>query len=339
MLREKDTWIIRISESETNTYGLGECGPLKGLSIESGEDVEFELTRLQQVMDNIELPGINEVYNLAAQLTTLASVRFGLETALLDLLNGGKRIIFDNSFSRSESSLKINGLVWMGEKSFMKSQIDEKIKAGFDCIKIKIGTIDLDDELSVLRYIRKEYPSRELTIRVDANGAFSPEEAIVKLNELHQFDLHSIEQPIAAGQHDAMRRLCQLSPIPIALDEELIGVDGKISKLALLESINPQFVILKPTLLGGVKSTKEWIRLAEDKKIGWWITSALESNIGLNAIAQLTGNYEVEIPQGLGTGKLYHNNIDSPLTISKGLLQFDKHKRWNYSELHDLVKL
>ncbi len=337
VLREKDTWIIKISENGSNLFGLGECGPLKGLSIENGEEVALELTRLQHVIHDFELPGLDKLYDLAEELTTLASVRFALETAFLDLLNDGNRIIFDNSFSRGESGMVINGLVWMGEKAFMKSQIDEKIKAGFNCIKIKIGAIDFEEELSVLSDIRKEHPSAELIIRVDANGAFSPGEAMDKLKSLSQFNLHSIEQPIAPGQPDAMRQLCQLSPIPIALDEELTGVNRKVAKSDLLEIINPQYIILKPTLLGGIRSSIEWIKLAEDKKTGWWITSALESNIGLNAIAQLTSSYKVKIPQGLGTGKLYHNNIESPLAIRKGLLQYNNHKGWNYSELQDLI--
>ncbi len=335
VLREKDSWIVKVSDTRTGIIGLGECGPLKGLSIETEEEVEQELNSVQQAITSASSPKLNKALHFVSQLTSVSSVRLALETATLDLINGGKRLIFDNQFSRGESPIAINGLVWMGEKDLMKAQIDEKINAGFTCIKIKIGAIDFEEELSVLGYIRTQYASEKLTIRVDANGAFTTSEALDKLKALHQFDLHSIEQPIAPGQQEAMHELCHQTPIPIALDEELIGVNEKVN---LLKNIRPQFVILKPSLIGGMVSTMDWIRIADELKVGWWITSALESNIGLNAIAQLTANYSLKIPQGLGTGKLYQNNFDSPLTISKGLLEFDKDKVWNYSELGDFVK-
>ncbi len=337
VLREKDSWIVKVYESGSEVYGLGECSPLKGLSSETPDEIEEELRRLQLILKKAETPGGNQGLDLAAQLTIMPSVRFALETAFLDLVNGGRRIIFDNAFSRGEASIPINGLVWMRDKPFMKAQIDAKIRSRFTCIKIKIGAIDFDEELSLLQYIRQEYADHGLTIRVDANGAFATENALDKLKTLSQFDIHSIEQPIAVGQVEAMHDLCERTPIPIALDEELIGIEDITDKASLLDRVRPQFIILKPSLLGGIRSTVEWINLAQEKDIGWWVTSALESNIGLNAIAQLTAQYTVTIPQGLGTGKLYHNNFDSPLTITKGVLEYDHLKRWNYSYLSDIL--
>jgi L-alanine-DL-glutamate epimerase-like enolase superfamily enzyme len=213
----------------------------------------------------------------------------------------------------------------MGEKDFMLEQINEKFEQGFDCIKMKIGAIDFKQELELLTYIRERYSKDQITLRVDANGAFSPEEALAKLHELAEFDLHSIEQPIAAGNWEAMRKLCEATPLPIALDEELIGVENKGE---LLDAIRPQHIILKPTLLGGILETKEWITLAEERNIGWWMTSALESNIGLNAIAQLADSLGASIPQGLGTGKLYQNNLKSPLEIDQGHIRYNSQIVW-----------
>ncbi len=216
----------------------------------------------------------------------------------------------------------------MGKVAFMKSQIEEKLNAGYNCIKIKIGAIDFEQEIKLLRGIRERFSTEKITLRVDANGAFSVDGALKKLESLAQLDIHSIEQPIKAGQAAAMMRLCDISPLPIALDEELIGLHGMEAKRKLLETIRPHFIILKPTLLGGIGATREWIGLAEELGIGWWMTSALESNVGLNAIAQFTSTYQVNLPQGLGTGQLYHNNFPSPLKVEEGMIYYDALAKW-----------
>ena len=223
----------------------------------------------------------------------------------------------------------INGLVWMGEEAFMKQQIEEKLAQGFTCIKLKIGAIDFDKELGLLRFIRQHFDEKTIEIRVDANGAFSSNDALYKLNQLAGYKLHSIEQPIQKNNTDRMAELCKITPLPIALDEELIGVFLPSEKEALLEKIKPQYIILKPSLVGGFRGTLEWISIAEKLKIKWWITSALESNIGLNAIAQFTYTLHNLLPQGLGTGGLYTNNFDCPLEVSNGQLWYNKEKNWD----------
>jgi L-alanine-DL-glutamate epimerase-like enolase superfamily enzyme len=218
----------------------------------------------------------------------------------------------------------------MGNEAFMKQQIDQKLEDGFQCIKLKIGAIDFEEELQLLRYIRQNYTPNQIEIRVDANGAFDSETALVKLNQLSGFKLHSIEQPIAKNQHDRMSELCKTSPIPIALDEELIGVFSLAEKEALLKKIKPKFIILKPSFIGGFRGTKAWIDLAEKYDIGWWITSALESNVGLNAIAQWTYLQKNPLPQGLGTGSLYRNNFDCPLNVANGQLFYGS-RAWDFN--------
>jgi o-succinylbenzoate synthase len=256
---------------------------------------------------------------------SLPSIRFGLETALLDFLNGGRKRILANTFFDQGAPIPINGLIWMGTKEFMLQQINQKLGEGFACLKMKIGAIDFAQELELLRYIREQEAAKNLVLRVDANGAFSIQEAMAKLELLHDFGMHSIEQPIAVGQWKAMRELAAKSPIPIALDEELIG---KLDKEEVLNSIQPQYLILKPSLLGGILETREWIQLAEKLGFGWWMTSALESAIGLNAISQLTSTYLPSLPQGLGTGKLYDNNLESPLVVQFGEIQYDQEGIW-----------
>ncbi len=216
----------------------------------------------------------------------------------------------------------------MGDRNFMLEQVDRKLDEGYRCIKMKIGSIDFDQECAILSFIRERYSIDEISLRVDANGAFSKGEAMSKLHRLSAFGLHSIEQPVRQGDWDTMRALCRTSPVPIALDEELIGVDTPEAKAELLDRIQPQFIILKPTLIGGISSTREWISLAVQRNIGWWITSALESNIGLNAIAQLAAEYRPLIPQGLGTGQIYRNNIESPLSVKYGVIYHEKGKSW-----------
>jgi L-alanine-DL-glutamate epimerase-like enolase superfamily enzyme len=237
--------------------------------------------------------------------------------------------LFPSDFTKGKDSIPINGLIWMGDPVFMKQQIKDKLASGFSCIKLKIGAIDFDNELELIKSIRNEFDAKTIEIRVDANGAFKPNEALEKLKRLSDYNLHSIEQPIRQGQVGDMAQLCSETPLPIALDEELIGVFSVTEKQFLLQTIKPQYIILKPTLVGGFKGSQEWIALAESNQIGWWVTSALESNIGLNAIAQWTYTLESQLPQGLGTGGLFTNNIQSPLVVDSGQLVYDLKTKWN----------
>lgn len=305
VLSEKHAWFIELwNEENPSIIGTGECSVIPGLSpdFESFENYEAMLERV--------------CANFNEDLEDWPSIKFGLECAFLDLKNNGKGMFFDNAFTRGEKSILINGLVWMGDRAFMLEQIHEKITQGFSTIKMKIGAIDFQNELELLRIIRDQ--SADLTIRVDANGAFHPNEALSKLKSLEEFNIHSIEQPIKAGQWEEMRELCSSAPIDIALDEELIGINKLTEKRKLLENICPQYIILKPSLHGGISGTQEWISLAKEFDIPWWITSALESNIGLNAICQLTAEYKNLLPQGLGTGSLYTDNIPSNLSVQNG---------------------
>lgn len=332
VLKTKEVfWIKAYHANRPEIAGWGEAAPLVKLSLDDREDFE---SVLQKTLREISQIGFDsDESSILTQLKSLIpfelpSIRFALESAILDLINGGKKHILGNDFYRGEKSIPINGLIWMGQKDFMLEQINEKLDQGFDCIKIKIGAIDFQHELDLLDYIRSRFSKEIITLRVDANGAFSKENALDKLQELAKFDLHSIEQPIAAGNWDEMKKLCVESPLPIALDEELIGVKNKAE---VLDAIQPQYIILKPTLLGGILETKEWIKLAEKRKIGWWMTSALESNIGLNAITQLADSLNAAIPQGLGTGKLYENNLESPLEINRGQIRYNPSIRWEQS--------
>ncbi len=319
ILKKKETWFITITNGEE--YGIGECGILRTLSIDDRPDYE---DKLKWTCENIQLgPGV-----LWQELIEFPSIQFGVEMAFKSLKSSSPYILYPSSFTNNGAPIPINGLIWMGDKSFMKEQIDEKLDQGFDCIKMKIGAIDFTAELDLLNFIRSQFSSQIIELRVDANGAFSSEEAFDKLQQLSEFDLHSIEQPIRQGQWDAMHSLCKKTPLPIALDEELIGIFDVTQKKKLLQTIQPQYIILKPSLIGGIKGTQEWIDIAEELNIGWWITSALESNIGLNAIAQYTFTLQNKMPQGLGTGSLYTNNFQSPLEVVNGALMYDGSKEW-----------
>lgn len=310
VLTEKHAWFLRVwNESTPSIVGVGECSIIPGLSPDFESFEQYE-KKLDEVCDLI---------NALPDLTNFPSILFGVESALLDLKNGGKQIYFDNDFSKGKQKISINGLVWMGDESFMREQIEEKLKAGFTTIKMKVGAIDFETELNLLKEIRKEFSSEKITLRVDANGAFT-ENSLEKLKRLSQLDIHSIEQPIPQGNWKEMKELCKLSPLKIALDEELIGVNVAGEKIELLERIQPDFIILKPSLHGGISGTKEWIQLAEERKIPWWMTSALESNVGLKTICQLAGEYKNELPQGLGTGSLYMNNVESNLSVENGMI-------------------
>jgi O-succinylbenzoate synthase len=321
VLKKKDSYFIKLTDADI--CGYGEAGPLSGLSPDFGEKAE---SKLKEICEQIN----RGKFNLkTAQLSEFPSVLFALETAFRDLENGGKREIFSNSFYSNEQRIPINGLIWMGKPDFMKEQIIEKINAGYTTIKLKIGAIDFNEELSLLKFIRTEFKNDNLTLRVDANGAFSPEKAFEKLNRLSEYNLHSIEQPIAVNQEEVLAKLCEVTPVPIVLDEELIG--NSLRKRELLNSVKPQYIILKPSLMGGISGSNEWIQEAENINIKWWITSALESNIGLNAICQFTAEFDNSLPQGLGTGKLYTNNFDSPLEISNGEIFYNQEKEWKLS--------
>lgn len=319
VLTQKETWFI-ILEQE-GRKGIGECGILRTLSIDDRPDYE---EKLQWVCQNIELGA----EKLRDQLTGFPSIQFGIEMAFLSLNSKTPFELFPSAFTSGHQNIAINGLVWMGEEAFMKAQLEEKLAHGFRCIKLKIGAIDFEKELGLLRFIRQHFDENTIEIRVDANGAFSSNEALYKLNQLAGYKIHSIEQPIAKNQHDRMAELCKSTPFPIALDEELIGIFTVEEKRKVLQKIKPQYIILKPSLLGGFKGTKEWITLAEELGIGWWITSALESNIGLNAIAQWTFTLNNPLPQGLGTGGLYTNNIACPLEVKNGELCYNFTLNW-----------
>jgi o-succinylbenzoate synthase len=333
ILKQKDSWFILLeNKNNPGIIGIGECAPLIGLSPDDLFSMESKLTKVCHDLNKfslsaLEIP-IREIIE-AFSLHHFPSILFGLETAILDLYHGGKKQLLPSSFYEGTQAIPINGLIWMGDIDFMKSQLEEKIEQEYTCIKLKIGAIDFTTELKLIESIRRNHSTKDITIRLDANGAFSFQEAKEKLSILADYDIHSIEQPICAGNEKQMAELCHTSPIAIALDEELIGIKSYEEKLNLLISIRPQYIILKPTLVGGLSLCKEWIELAESLNIGWWITSALETNIGLNAISQFTATWNKKIPQGLGTGQLYHNNINSPLVIQNGFLYYDPKKMWD----------
>jgi o-succinylbenzoate synthase len=319
VLTTKDTWFIKITNG--NRFGIGECGMFRGLSIDDRPDFE---SQLEWVCQHIEL-GLHPLLN---ELTEFPSIQFGLEIAFRSLEASSPFELYPSKFTQSTDAIPINGLIWMGDKSFMRQQIKSKIEHGFSCLKMKIGAIDFDTELELIKAIRDEFDADTIELRVDANGAFHPSDALEKLKRLSVYKIHSIEQPIRQGQLEDMAKLCSESPLPIALDEELIGVFPVTNKLRLLQIVNPQFIILKPTLVGGLSGSQEWIDAAMSKNIGWWITSALESNIGLNAIAQWTYTLQTPRPQGLGTGALFSNNIESPLVVNSGHLSYEKQNKW-----------
>lgn len=322
ILNEKETWFIVLEKD--GKKGIGECGILRGLSCDDRPDYE---EKLQWTCNNIHL-GKDQLWEA---LLEFPSIQFGVEMAFQSLASETPFLLFPSDFTNGKKTIPINGLVWMGNEAFMKQQIEEKLAQGFTCIKLKIGAIDFQKELDLLHFIRQHFDAKTIEIRVDANGAFSSNEALDKLYQLSGFELHSIEQPIAKNNTDSMSELCKTSPIPIALDEELIGVFSLEEKEALLQKIKPQYIILKPSFVGGFRGTKEWILLAEKYQIGWWITSALESNIGLNTIAQWTFLQQNSMPQGLGTGGLFTNNFDCPLEVFNGNLGYNNQANWDFN--------
>lgn len=324
VLHTKETFFIHLKDKSKS--GIGECGLFRGLS---SDDVPEYEEKLAWVCENIPL-GLTY---LLGELRHFPSIQFGLEQAFLSLNTPDNFILFPSDFTKGVASIPINGLIWMGSKEFMNQQIKEKLKSGFTTIKLKIGAIDFDTELELLASIRKEFSSDEIELRVDANGAFTPKNALEKLKRLSDLQLHSIEQPIKPKQWEYMAELCEKTALPIALDEELIGIFDSTKKQELLHQIKPQYIILKPSLIGGNAGSKEWIQAAKEQNISWWITSALESNIGLNAIAQFTYQLQTVMPQGLGTGSLFTNNFDSPLHVKKGHLFYDNSLQWNLNNL------
>lgn len=322
VLTKKETWFIIITDNEKK--GIGECGLLRGLSADDREDYE---EKLRWTCANIHL-GEAALWDA---LLEFPSIQFGIEMAFLSLKSETPFELFPSNFTLGKSAITINGLVWMGEADAMKKQIEEKIASNFSCVKLKIGAIDFDKELQLLRFIRTNFSKEKIEIRVDANGAFTVNEALAKLKKLAAFELHSIEQPIPKGNADFMSQLCAETPFPIALDEELIGIFSLEEKEQLLKKIKPQFIILKPSFVGGFKGSKEWIDLANKYNIGWWITSALESNVGLNAIAQWTYTLKNTMPQGLGTGALFTNNFTSPLDVKGGKLWYNCDFDWEFN--------
>ncbi|WP_396193645.1 o-succinylbenzoate synthase [Flavobacterium sp.] len=321
VLTDKETWFLAIEDN--GKKGIGECGILRGLSADDRPDYE---EKLQWVCENIHL-GVAKLWEA---LMEFPSIQFGVEMAFLSLQSQNPFVLFPSKFTSGKESISINGLVWMGDEAFMKRQIEEKIEQGFRCIKLKIGAIDFEKEMALLHFIRQNFDAQTIEIRVDANGAFSENEALDKINQITGFQIHSIEQPIQKNKTDTMSVLCKNTHLPIALDEELIGVFSLAAKEALLQKVRPQYLILKPSFIGGFRGTSEWIALAEKYQIGWWITSALESNIGLNAIAQFTFLQNNPMPQGLGTGSLYTNNFECPLQVSQGQLWYRNEFEWSF---------
>ncbi len=308
-------WYLHLTNDDCpGREGIGECAPLPDLSCDARPDYE---TLLRRFCAGIAQRGSWD----PAALRDYPSMLFGIETAFRHY-ERQNYALWDTPFSRSEAGIPINGLIWMADYERMLAQIETKLASGFRCVKLKIGAIHFEDELRLLRYIRRHFSAGEIELRVDANGAFAPSEALEKLKRLAELDLHSIEQPIRAGQWETMARLTAATPLPIALDEELIGVNDPIEKERLLDTIRPHYIILKPSLHGGLQGANEWIRMADEREIGWWITSALESNIGLNAIAQWCATFDNPRPQGLGTGALFTDNVAMPLSIRRDCLWY-----------------
>lgn len=314
-MNEHTVYVIKVqNENDPSKKGLGEASPLNGLSIDAGPDFENTLSIILKELNAGSSPEFSD-------LDKFPAIRFGLEAAMADLANGAKGIYFENNFIKG-NPIPVNGLVWMSDANTMLRSVEEKVALGYSCIKLKVGALDFDEECRLLERIRKNHNAFKVELRLDANGAFKKDDAQLQLKELARFDVHSIEQPVQVNEHDLMELLCRSSKIPIALDEELIGIDADSEARQLLKKIKPQYIILKPTLLGGFKKSDQWIDIANALNIGWWATSALESNVGLNAIAQWVSTKNIHMHQGLGTGLLYSNNFSSPLYIQDGHLNY-----------------
>jgi o-succinylbenzoate synthase len=324
VLTQKSVWFLTVSDG--HFMGVGECAPLPGLS----PDFTSAEGMLREVADSI-----SHFPDWLLNLDDYPSVKFALETALLDLEGYGNKILFPSRFTEGKEAILINGLIWMGDPESMVREINDKLEQGFRVLKMKIGSLDFSQEMAILEQIRSVYGPDELELRLDANGAFKPREALRKLEQLFYYHIHSVEQPIKAGSWDDMADVCRESPIPVALDEELIGVCGADRMQEMLETVLPSYLIIKPTLCGGFQGAEDWIAYADQLGIGWWATSALESNIGLNAIAQWVYAKQNPVPQGLGTGKLFRKNIESPLFLEADTLRYDAGGKWDLSLLFD----
>jgi L-alanine-DL-glutamate epimerase-like enolase superfamily enzyme len=327
VLTQKDTYFIVLEDQDR--FGIGEAGLFRGLSSDDVPDYGIQLEQACRALES----GEPEPW---AAFISYPSIVFAMEQALRSIASPNPFILFKEAPFINGEPLPINGLIWMGDLSFMKQQVTAKLEEGFTCLKLKIGALDFQEELEMLKEIRREFSVGDLEIRVDANGAFPADLALERLKRLSELQLHSIEQPIGAGQTDQMAELCGRTPLPIALDEELIGCLQTESKSELLKAIRPQYIILKPSLVGGYWGSEEWIRLAEMQNCGWWVTSALESNIGLNAIAQWTSTLGTDMPQGLGTGSLFTNNFDSPLQVRNGNLCYNSRETWDIQKIYRL---
>lgn len=329
VLHSKPSFFLTVwNEEQPHIKGVGECSLIPGLSPETTEKLPEGMPSVAEKIDEL-CRNINDLpLWQGSALEHYPALRFALEMALLCLKNKGSKQLFPSPFTIGTKGIPVNGLIWMGTAQEMKQRIRAKLDDGFACLKMKIGAIGWQDELDLLKTIRREYTSHDLVLRVDANGAFQPNEAAEVLKELAELDIHSIEQPIAAGRYEAMSELCEETPVPIALDEELIGLINLETRVNVIETIKPQYIILKPSLLGGFASSQHWIDLAEKRNIGWWVTSALEANIGLNAIAQWTATLGSDLHQGLGTGALFKNNFKCPLEVEGGHLFYRPEKVW-----------
>jgi o-succinylbenzoate synthase len=306
---EHKVWYVKIFDKKNpDRFGIGECAPLPDLSCDYSTEYEDVLNYYCSQFERTGRINLKKLRNFP-------SILFGLETALLHYESRSFKF-YDTPFSRSEKGIDINGLIWMGDFYFMKEQIDNKIKQGFTCLKLKIGGINFEEEVQLLKYIRLKYSENNIVIRLDANGAFSPDDALEKLRILSNLQIHSIEQPIKAGQWETLSELCSITPVSVALDEELIGINSFSEKKKLIKKIQPQYIVIKPSLHGGISGSREWIKIAEEHNVGWWMTSALESNIGLNSIAQWCATFNNPLHQGLGTGHLYENNLSLPLVVN-----------------------
>lgn len=326
-LNSKTSYFIKLKTS--NSVGFGECGLLKGLSYDNLDEYE---AKLQWVCDHIEL-GVDALWEL---LTEFPSIQFGVEQAFLSLHSSEPFLLFPSAFTKGEDKICMNGLVWMGSEEFMRQQIDRVLEGGFNCVKMKIGAIEWEKELHLLQTLRKRYDKSTLEIRVDANGAFNLKSAQKVLEQLAILGVHSIEQPIGADFQEDLALLCAQTPVAIALDESLIPCISAEQKSQMLDFVKPQYIILKPSFIGGFRGSDYWISLAKDRGIGWWATSALESNVGLNAISQWVYTKGNNMPQGLGTGSLYTNNISSPLYVKNGAIAYEPNLAWDLQKIDSL---
>ena len=327
ILHQKECWFVKLT-NEAGLTGVGEVSFIPGLSLEDPDEIEIQLDHVCKLISRGEM-------DPAQELPSLPGIRFALEGAMRDLEQGGERLLFDSDFSKGKAGILVNGLIWMGDRAFMKKQVRDKLDQGFRILKLKVGALDLNEELELLTWIRSEYGAGDLEIRLDANGAWSPVEAQVRMARFARFGIHSIEQPIGPGQIEAMSALCKDPSIPVALDEDLIGITRMEERRLLINQIRPSYLIIKPGLLGGFSLAEQWIDLAESVGAAWWITSALESSIGLSAISQWTYQLGVSMPQGLGTGMLYTNNIQSPLHMEGNQLWYRPERGWDLQSIID----